>query len=137
MTNAVICAYARSPFTPANKGELAKTRPDDLLAQVIKGLLAKTPVKQEDIEDFLVGCAFPEGEQGLNIARLAGFIAGLPITARRRHGQPFLRLVDGNHPHGSRENRLRRRGVIHQRRRRIDDAHPDGRLQSLAQPESL
>jgi acetyl-CoA acyltransferase len=80
MTNAVICAYARSPFTPANKGELAKTRPDDLLAQVIKGLLGKITLKLEDIEDVLAGCAFPEGEQGLNIARLAGFIAGLPLT---------------------------------------------------------
>jgi len=80
MTNAVICAYLRSPFTPAGKGELAKTRPDDLLAHVIKGLLAKTPINAADLEDFIVGCAFPEGEQGLNIARLAGFIAGLPLT---------------------------------------------------------
>jgi len=64
----------------ANKGELAKTRPDDLLAQVIKGLLARTPVDAAAIEDLLVGCAFPEGEQGLNIARVAVFLAGLPIT---------------------------------------------------------
>lgn len=80
MTNAVICAYARSPFTPANKGELAKTRPDDLLAQVIKGLLAKVQVNAADIEDMLVGCAFPEGEQGFNIGRMAVFMAGLPVT---------------------------------------------------------
>jgi acetyl-CoA acyltransferase len=80
MTNAVICAYARSPFTPAAKGELAKTRPDDLLAQVVKGLLARVNVTPGDIEDFLVGCAFPEGEQGLNIGRLAGLLAGLPDT---------------------------------------------------------
>jgi len=80
MTDAVICAYARSPFTLANKGELAKTRPDDLLAQVVKGLLAKTPVKQEDIEDFLVGCAFPEGEQGFNIARMVALLSGLPLS---------------------------------------------------------
>ncbi|MDE3015690.1 MAG: thiolase family protein [Pseudomonadota bacterium] len=80
MSYAVICAYARSPFTLANKGELAKTRPDDLLAQVIKGLLARAPIKADDIEDLLAGCAFPEGEQGLNIARLAGFVAGLPLT---------------------------------------------------------
>ena len=80
MTNAVICAYARSPFTPANKGELAKTRPDDLLAQVIKGLMGRISLKAEDIEDLMVGCAFPEGEQGLNIARNAVFMAGLPLT---------------------------------------------------------
>src|SRR4051812_50211713 len=80
MPNAVLCAYGRSPFTLANKGELAKTRPDDLLAQVIKGMLAKTKVNAADIEDLLVGCAFPEGEQGLNIGRMAVFLAGLPLT---------------------------------------------------------
>lgn len=80
MTNAIICGYGRSPFTPANKGELAKTRPDDLLAQVVKGVLGRVSLEQGDIEDFLVGCAFPEGEQGLNIARLAGLLAGLPLT---------------------------------------------------------
>ncbi len=80
MTNAVICAYGRSPFTPANKGELAKTRPDDILAQVIQGLLGRIALEPKDIEDLLVGCAFPEGEQGLNIARLAGLMAGLPLT---------------------------------------------------------
>lgn len=81
MTNAVIVAYARSPFTLANKGELAKVRPDDLLAYVLKGLLAKQPVNGADIEDVLVGCAFPEGEQGLNIARNSSFLAGIPLSA--------------------------------------------------------
>lgn len=80
MTKAVICGYARSPFTPATKGELAKTRPDDILAQVIRGLLGQVSLEQGDIEDLLVGCAFPEGEQGLNIARMAGLLAGLPLT---------------------------------------------------------
>jgi acetyl-CoA acyltransferase len=81
MTNAVIVAYVRSPFTPAGKGELIKVRPDDLLATILKGLLERQPVKGADIEDVLVGCAFPEGEQGLNIARNASFLAGIPITA--------------------------------------------------------
>ncbi len=76
----VISVYARSPFTLASKGELAKTRPDDLLAQVIKGLLAKAAIKPEAIEDVLVGCAFPEGEQGFNIARMTALLAGLPNT---------------------------------------------------------
>lgn len=81
MSRAIISAYLRSPFTLAQKGALARVRPDDLLAQVIKGLVAKTGVKGEDIEDLLVGCAFPEGEQGLNIGRQAVFLAGLPISA--------------------------------------------------------
>lgn len=79
MKNAVIAGYVRSPFTFANKGALTKVRSDDLAAQVIRGLIKKTGVRTEDIEDLIVGCAFPEGEQGLNVARLIGFIAELPI----------------------------------------------------------
>ncbi|WP_412777803.1 thiolase family protein [Thalassospira lucentensis] len=78
MTNAVIAGYVRSPFTPARKGALAKVRPDDLAAQVVKGLVEKTGVDANDIEDLILGCAFPEGEQGFNVARLVTFLADLP-----------------------------------------------------------
>ncbi|WP_417835555.1 thiolase family protein [Thalassospira tepidiphila] len=78
MTNAVIAGYVRSPFTPARKGALAKVRADDLAAQVVKGLVEKTGIDPNAIEDLILGCAFPEGEQGLNVARLITFIAGLP-----------------------------------------------------------
>lgn len=78
MKHAVICGYARSPFTPATRGALAEVRPDTLLGEVVRGLVAKTGVNASEIEDLIVGCAFPEGEQGLNIARIAIFIAGLP-----------------------------------------------------------
>lgn len=78
MTPVVIAGYARSPFHVAHKGALAKVRPDDLLAEVLKGLVARTGVPGEAIEDVIVGTAFPEGEQGLNIARMAVFLAGLP-----------------------------------------------------------
>ena len=80
MKNVVIAGYARSPFTPAKKGELARVRPDDLLAQTIKGLVEKTGLDLADVEDLIVGCAFPEGEQGFNVARLAGFLADLPLS---------------------------------------------------------
>ncbi|MCH7693686.1 MAG: thiolase family protein [Proteobacteria bacterium] len=80
MENVVIAGYARSPFTPANKGGLTKVRPDELAAQVIKGLIERTGVNADDIEDLIVGCAFPEGEQGLNMARLIGFLAELPLS---------------------------------------------------------
>ncbi|KQX17698.1 MULTISPECIES: thiolase family protein [unclassified Sphingomonas] len=79
MPNAVIAGYARSPFHLASKGELARVRPDDLAAQVIRGLIDKSGVKVEDIEDIILGCAFPEAEQGLNVARLIGLLADLPI----------------------------------------------------------
>ena len=80
MQSVVIAGYARSPFHLANKGALARVRPDDLAAQVIRGLITKTGVEAADIEDVIVGCAFPEGEQGFNIARLVGLLADLPIS---------------------------------------------------------
>ncbi len=80
MKNVVIAGYLRSPFSPANKGHLVKVRPDELVAQVIKGLVEKSKVKAEDIEDLILGCAFPEAEQGLNMARLVAFQAGLPLS---------------------------------------------------------
>ncbi len=78
-TSVVIAGYARSPFHFAKKGELTKVRPDEMAAQVVRGLLDKTGVDPADIEDLIVGCAFPEGEQGLNVARLIGFLADLPL----------------------------------------------------------
>ncbi len=80
MKNVVIAGYARSPFTFAGKGALKKVRPDELAAEVVKGLVARTGVKAEDIEDLILGCAFPEAEQGLNMARLVGFMAELPLS---------------------------------------------------------
>ncbi len=80
MSDVVIAGYARSPFHPAYRGALAKVRPDDLAANTIKGLIERTGVKAEDIEDVLMGCAFPEGEQGFNIARLVVLLADLPLS---------------------------------------------------------
>jgi acetyl-CoA acyltransferase len=78
MKNVVIAGYARSPFTQAFKGALTRVRPDDLAAQVVASLVNRTKVRPQDIEDLIVGCAFPEGEQGFNVGRLIGLLAGLP-----------------------------------------------------------
>ena len=78
MSRAVVAAFARSPFTLARKGALARVRPDDLAAQVVRALVGRAGVPGEDVEDLLLGCAFPEGEQGLNLARLVGLMSGLP-----------------------------------------------------------
>ncbi len=78
MSDVVIAGYVRSPFHPAYRGALAKARPDDLAASTVRGLIERTGVKVEDIEDLVMGCAFPEGEQGFNIARLTVLLAGLP-----------------------------------------------------------
>ena len=80
MDSVVVAGYARSPFHLANKGALKGVRPDDLAAQVVRGLIGKTGVNPADIEDLIVGCAFPEGEQGLNVARLIGLLADLPLS---------------------------------------------------------
>ena len=80
MTDIVIAAYRRSPFHFAHKGSLTKLRPDEMAAQVVKALVAQTGLDPATLEDLIVGCAFPEGEQGLNVAKLIGFIAGLPET---------------------------------------------------------
>jgi acetyl-CoA acyltransferase len=80
MTNAVIAGYVRSPFHFAGRGGLARIRPDDMAAQVVRALIGRTGVNPEDIEDIILGCAFPEGEQGLNVARLIGLLADLPLS---------------------------------------------------------
>ncbi len=80
MKNVVIAGYVRSPFTLAGKGALKKVRPDEMAAVVVKGLVERTGVNADDIEDLILGCAFPEAEQGLNMARLVGFLAELPLS---------------------------------------------------------
>ncbi|SOE01279.1 thiolase family protein [Caenispirillum bisanense] len=80
MKNVVIAGYARSAFHPAGKGALTKVRPDDMTAQVLRTLVERTGVDTADVEDLIVGCAFPEGEQGLNVARLIGFLADLSLN---------------------------------------------------------
>ena len=80
MKNVVIAGYTRTPFHFAHKGELVRVRPDDLAATAVKGLVERTGVDPDDIEDLILGCAFPEAEQGFNMARLVVLLAGLPIT---------------------------------------------------------
>ena len=79
-TPVVICGYKRSPFHFATKGALAKVRPDDMGAAVVKALVEATGINTADIEDMLMGCAFPEAEQGFNLARIVTNLAGLPVS---------------------------------------------------------
>lgn len=79
MQEAVIVAAGRSPVGKASRGTLRYTRPDDIAAQVIKAILERAkPLKPEAVEDVILGCAFPEAEQGMNVARIASLRAGLP-----------------------------------------------------------
>ena len=78
MKDIVIVDAVRSAVGRALKGSLAQKRPDELAAEVVKGLMARNPkVKPEMVEDLVLGCAMPEGEQGLNVARVVGLLAGL------------------------------------------------------------
>ncbi len=80
MKEIVIVEAVRSAVGRAHKGSLALKRSDELAGEVSRGLLARVPqVKPADVEDFVLGCAMPEGEQGLNVARVAGLLGGLPI----------------------------------------------------------
>ena len=80
MVPAVIAGYARSPFQFARKGAFASMRPDDIAAQVVKGLIDRLDLDPALIEDLIAGCAYPEAEQGSNVARIVSFLAGLPNT---------------------------------------------------------
>jgi len=77
----IIVAAARTAVGKAKRGSLATTRPEDMMSVVIKELIKRAdPLKPEDIDDLIVGCAFPEGEQGMNMSRLIGFRAELPVS---------------------------------------------------------
>ena len=80
MTPVCIAGYARTPFHFAAKGALARTRADTLAAAAVKAVVDRTGVDPASLEDLILGTAFPEGEQGLNMARLVVLLAGLPIT---------------------------------------------------------
>ncbi len=79
MFKPVIAGFSRSPFTMARKGALVNTKPVNLLAEVIKNLVAKSNVKKEDIEDIIVGCAFQTGEQSFNIGKLTTFLTNMDV----------------------------------------------------------
>src|SRR5260370_354744 len=82
MAEAVVVSAVRTPVGRANKGVLKDVRADDLAAIAVKGALERVPqLDRSLVEDVILGCAFPEGEQGMNLARLVGALAGLPETA--------------------------------------------------------
>ena len=78
MKKSVLVGFKRSPFTIANKGLLSSVRPEDILSQVINDLIKTTKVNKADIEDILAGCAYPEGAQGYNIAKIVSFMTSMP-----------------------------------------------------------
>ena len=81
MREAVIVSMARTAVGKAKKGSLVQTRADDLGKAVLEAVIERAPgLKKEDVEDIIIGCAMPEGEQGLNFARIMSLYAGFPVT---------------------------------------------------------
>jgi len=80
MPHAVIVSAARTAVGKAPKGTLRTVRPDDMAAEVINAVIARAGIDKNEIEDLVLGCAFPEAEQGMNMARIAILRAGLPYT---------------------------------------------------------
>ena len=99
MRNAVIIGYKRSPFTFARKGEMANIRPEDILSQTINQLLNEIKINKNDIEDIITGCAYPEGAQGNNIAKIVSFMTDMPehvagMTVNRWCGSSMQAIHD-------------------------------------------
>ena len=99
MRNAVIVGYKRSPFTFARKGEMANIRPEDILSQTINQLLHEIQINKNDIEDIITGCAYPEGAQGNNIAKIVSFMTDMPehvagMTVNRWCGSSMQAIHD-------------------------------------------
>ena len=81
MREAVVVSAVRTAVGRAPRGSLRNTRPDDMAGWVVKEALNRAPgVKPEEVDDIVIGCSFPEAEQGLNVARLIGYLAGLPSS---------------------------------------------------------
>ena len=99
MRNAVIVGYKRSPFTFARKGEMANIRPEDILSQTINQLLNEIQINKNHIEDIITGCAYPEGAQGNNIAKIVSFMTDMPehvagMTVNRWCGSSMQAIHD-------------------------------------------
>ncbi len=80
MANAYILKAVRTPGCKAKRGKFANVRPDHLATVALKNLLERTKVEPEKIEDVILGCSFPEAEQGMNVGRMVALNAGLPYT---------------------------------------------------------
>src|SRR5262245_36125300 len=81
MREAVLVASSRTPLAKSFRGSLNRTRPDDMAAHCIEHVLRKAPqLDRAEIEDVVLGCGYPQGSQGSNVARVAAMRAGLPVT---------------------------------------------------------
>ena len=135
MREVVIVSCVRTPVGRAFKGTLRATRPDELAAVAIRGALDRTPkLDLKEIEDVILGCAMPEAEQGMNVARIAALRAGLPVEVSALTINRFCSSGLQAIAHGRRADRKRRSRSYCGGWNRIDVDDSDGRSQDFAQP---
>jgi hypothetical protein len=132
------CIYRivrQDPGMPAAKGAFKDTRPEDLLTFIMKAALEKTNnIEPQQIDDVMIGCSFPEAEQGLNIGRLATQIAGFPNTVSGATVNRFCCVGAGSHRPGITAGHGRLVGDHHRRGGRIHDLRAHGRQPSPPSP---
>ena len=128
MPEAVIVSTARSPIGRANKGSLVDLRPDDLAATIVQAALAKVPqLDPTTVEDLMIGCAQPAGEQGYNLGRVVAILAGMDDVPGH-HREPLLLVVAADDPHGRPRDQVRRGRRVHRGRRRVREPLRQGPL---------
>ena len=135
MQDAVIVSAVRTAVGKAPNGALSATRPDEMAATVIREALARAPgFDPAEVDDVILGCAMPEAEQGLNVARIASLRAGVPVEASavtvNRFCSSGLQAIAYGAERIMRGLRQRRR----RRRHRVDEPGADGRQQGRAEP---
>ena len=151
---AVLVGYCRTPFHRAHRGDLKDTRPEDLAASVIRSVLERTSISGDRIEDLLLGCAYPEGEQGLNLGRISTYLAGMPntvpgMTTNRLCGSSMqvIHTAAGNIVLGSGDaficagvesmSRVMRGGFNRSLHPRIEETYPDAYISMGMTAENL
>ena len=133
--DAYIVAAARTPVGKAPRGMFRNVRPDDLLAHVLKSALAQVPgLDPAAIDDVIVGCAMPEAEQGMNVARIGLLLAGFPEYRVGHDHQPLLLLGRAGGGAGRRPHPPGRGRRDDRRRHREHEHGADGRQQAVVQP---
>ena len=136
MADAFIVSAVRTPVGKAPNGALRYTRPDELAAIAIKEALRARARRStpSEIEDVILGCAMPEAEQGLNVARIASLRAGVPITASAVTVNRFCSSGLQAIAYAAERIMLGAAARHRRRRHRVDEPGPDGRQQDRAEP---
>ena len=129
---AYIVSAVRTAVGKANRGALVNVRPEFMAAEAIKEAVRRAGVEGGQIEDVVIGCAFPEGPQGMNVARVIAQKAGLPDSVPGVTVNRFCSVRPPDHRAGRQHHRHGPGRLPRGRRRRVDEPGPDGRVLHFA-----